>query len=67
MNEGPKNKLPEGVIGEVGSTEKPVETVEVKLEEDVKIRVETESDTTSWQGAEPTLEATDAPPKHEEL
>ncbi|KAI1361435.1 thioredoxin-domain-containing protein [Xylaria arbuscula] len=72
MNEGPKNKLPEAVIGKVAqtseaSTEKPVETVEVKLEEDVKIKVETESDTTSWQGAEPTPEATDAPPKHEEL
>ncbi|KAI1756848.1 thioredoxin-domain-containing protein [Xylaria castorea] len=72
MNEGPRNKLPEAVIGEViqeseTATEKPVETVEVKLEEDVTIEVDTEPETTSWQGAEPTPEATDAPPKHEEL
>ncbi|GAW11563.1 hypothetical protein ANO14919_009100 [Xylariales sp. No.14919] len=72
MNEGPRNKLPEAIIGEViqeseTATEKPVETVEVKLEEDVKIEVDTESETTSWQGAEPTPEATDAPRKHEEL
>ncbi|KAI0509086.1 thioredoxin-domain-containing protein [Xylaria bambusicola] len=71
MNEGPRNKLPEGIIGEVSqesepTTGKPVESVEVKLEEDVKVEVETESET-SWQGAEPTPEATDAPPKHEEL
>ncbi|KAI0855522.1 thioredoxin-domain-containing protein [Xylaria cubensis] len=72
MNEGPRNKLPEAVIGEVvqeseTTTGKPVETVEVKLEENVKIEVDTEPETTSWQGAEPTPEATDAPPKHEEL
>ncbi|KAI1334598.1 thioredoxin-domain-containing protein [Xylariaceae sp. FL0016] len=68
MSEGTKNKLPEGVIGEkIDETADPVETVEVKLEEDVEIKLETESDTTSWQGAEPTPEATDAPPKHEEL
>ncbi|TGJ82059.1 hypothetical protein E0Z10_g6701 [Xylaria hypoxylon] len=72
MNEGPKNKLPEAIIGEViqeskTATEKPVETVEVKVEEDVMIEVDTEPETTSWQGAEPTPEATDASPKHEEL
>lgn len=72
MNEGPKNKLPEAVIGEVvqetkAAEEKPVETVEVKLEEDVKVEVNTEPETTSWQGAEPTPEATEAAPKHEEL
>lgn len=72
MNEGPRNKLPEAVISNVAqesetATEKPVETVEVKLEEDVKVEVDTEPETTSWQGAEPTPEATDAPPKHEEL
>lgn len=71
MNEGPKNKLPETIIGEVvqeaaATEEKPVETVEVKLEEDVKVEVKTEPETTSWQGAEPTPEATDAAPKHEE-
>ncbi|KAI1424444.1 thioredoxin-domain-containing protein [Xylaria sp. FL1777] len=63
MNEGPKKKLPEALISEP-ATEKPVETVEVKLEEEVKVEVEAEP---SWQGAEPTPEATDAPPKHEEL
>ncbi|KAI8622958.1 thioredoxin-domain-containing protein [Xylariaceae sp. FL1651] len=71
MNEGTKNKLPDSVIGEViepGTTEeKPVETIEIKLEEEVKVEVDTESESTSWQGAEPTPEATDAPPKHEEL
>lgn len=72
MNEGPKNKLPEAVIGEIvqeteAAEEKPVEAVEVKLEEDIKVEVNTESETTSWQGAEPTPEATDAAPKHEEL
>ncbi|KAI1313933.1 thioredoxin-domain-containing protein [Xylaria venustula] len=66
MNEGPRNKLPEALISEPVA-EKPVETVEVKVEEDVKVEVETESESTSWQGAEPTPEATDAPPKHEEL
>ncbi|KAI3334073.1 thioredoxin-domain-containing protein [Ustulina deusta] len=71
MNEGPRNKLPEAVIHKViqeseTATEKPVETVEVKLE-DVKVEVDAEPETTSWQGAEPTPEATDAPPKHEEL
>ncbi|KAI3324655.1 thioredoxin-domain-containing protein [Xylariaceae sp. AK1471] len=72
MNEGTRNKLPETVVGEVvqesgTAEEKPVETVEVKLEEDVKVEVDAEPETTSWQGAEPTPEATDAPPKHEEL
>lgn len=72
MNEGPKNKIPKSVIGEFAqkagtAEEKPVETVEVKVEEDVKVEVNTESDTTSWQGAEPTPEATDASRKHEEL
>ncbi|KAI0203569.1 thioredoxin-domain-containing protein [Astrocystis sublimbata] len=68
MNEGPKNKLPKAIIGEVvEEAEKPVETVEIKLEEDVKVEVPVESKSTSWQGAEPTPEATDAPPKHGEL
>ncbi|KAI1119027.1 thioredoxin-domain-containing protein [Nemania sp. NC0429] len=72
MNEGSKNKLPEAVIGEVvqeteTAEEKPVETVEVKVEEDVKVEVNTESESTSWQGAEPTPEATEAAQKHEEL
>lgn len=72
MNEGPKNKLPEAIIGEAvveseTVAEMPVKTIEVKLGEDVKVEVPTESETTSWQGAEPTPEATDAPPKHEEL
>lgn len=70
MNEGPKNKLPAAIIGEVGSdtgAEKPVESVEVKVEEDVKVEVDTESEGTSWQGVEPTPESTEAPPKHEEL
>ncbi|KAI0158280.1 thioredoxin-domain-containing protein [Xylariaceae sp. FL1272] len=71
MNEGAKNKLPEAVIGEVvaetETAEEPVETIEVKLGEEIKIEVEPEESTTSWQGAEPTPEATDAPPKHEEL
>jgi protein disulfide-isomerase A6 len=72
MNEGSRNKLPDAVIGEVvqesgTAEEKPVETVEVKLEENVKVEVDTEPETTSWQGAEPTPEATDASPKHEEL
>ncbi|KAI0799175.1 thioredoxin-domain-containing protein [Xylaria sp. FL0064] len=66
MNEGPRKKLPEAIIGE-SAAEKPVETVEVKLEEEVKVEVETEQETISWQGAEPTPEATEAPPKHEEL
>ncbi|KAI0409934.1 hypothetical protein F4802DRAFT_542674 [Xylaria palmicola] len=71
MNEGSKRKLPEAVMGEVAqesdtATQKPVETVQVKLEEDVKIEVDTEPEAASWQGAEPTPEATDAPPKHEE-
>ncbi|KAI0020795.1 thioredoxin-domain-containing protein [Xylariomycetidae sp. FL0641] len=66
MSEGTKNKLPESLIGEVVA--EPVETVEVKVEEDIKAQVEpeTEESSTSWQGAEPTPEATDAP-KHEEL
>ncbi|KAJ8105808.1 hypothetical protein ONZ43_g7277 [Nemania bipapillata] len=72
MNEGPKNKLPEAIIGEVAletetATEEPIETIEVNLGEDVTVEVNAESESTSWQGAEPTPEATDAPPKHEEL
>lgn len=70
MNEGPKNKLPSAVIGEIGSdtgAEKPVESVEVKVEEDVKVEVDTEPEGTSLQGKEPTQESTEAPPKHEEL
>ncbi|KAI1177279.1 thioredoxin-domain-containing protein [Nemania sp. FL0916] len=75
MNEGPKKKLPEAVIGEAiqeadaeAQAQKPVETVEVKVEEDVKVEVDTEPETTSWQGAEPTPESTEAAaPKHEEL
>ncbi|KAI0538882.1 thioredoxin-domain-containing protein [Xylaria digitata] len=63
MNEGPKNKLPEAIISAVS----PGETVEAKVEEEVKIEVDTESETASSQGAEPTPEATEAPPKHEEL
>ncbi|KAI0853465.1 thioredoxin-domain-containing protein [Daldinia vernicosa] len=69
LGEGAKEKLPEGVIGEVA--EEPTESVEVKIEEDVKVEVETESDTPT-KGAEPTPEATPAAeskevPRHEEL
>ncbi|KAI0097926.1 thioredoxin-domain-containing protein [Nemania sp. FL0031] len=72
MNEGPKNKLPEAVIGEVVQesetvAEEPIETIEVKVGEEIKVEVDAEPETTSWQGAEPTPEATDASPKHEEL
>ncbi|GAP85255.1 putative protein disulfide-isomerase [Rosellinia necatrix] len=72
MNEGPKNKIPEAIIGEViqeseAAADKPVETVEVKVEEDVKVEVETEPETSSGQGAEPTPESTNAPPEHVEL
>jgi len=66
MNEGPKNKLPEALIGEIVQ-EKPAETVEVKVEEDVKVEVQDEPESAPSKGAEPTPEATDAPPKHEEL
>jgi len=72
MNEGARNKLPESIVGEfVAKTEttgeKPVETIEVKLAEEINVEVETEESSTSWQGAEPTPEATDATLKHEEL
>ncbi|KAH9894688.1 thioredoxin-domain-containing protein [Xylariomycetidae sp. FL2044] len=68
LGEGEKKKLPGGVIGDATAEEKPVETVEVKVEESVEVKVDTESDSsTSWQGAEPTPEATDAPTKHDEL
>ncbi|CAJ2500768.1 Uu.00g036210.m01.CDS01 [Anthostomella pinea] len=72
MGEGAKEKLPEAVIGEVveeseTAETKPAETVEVKIEDSVEIEIESEPESTSWQGAEPTPEATEAPPKHEEL
>ncbi|KAI0127117.1 hypothetical protein BJ170DRAFT_582905 [Xylariales sp. AK1849] len=61
LGEGVKKKLPEGVATEVVE-EKPAETVEVKIEEEIKIEIpEPESESTSWQGAEPTPEATEAP------
>ncbi|KAI1864059.1 uncharacterized protein JN550_009079 [Neoarthrinium moseri] len=69
MNEGEKKKLPESLIAEPPkespTADKPAEeTVEVKVEEDVKVEVpepEAESASTSWQGAEPTPEATEVP------
>ncbi|KAI1816848.1 thioredoxin-domain-containing protein [Poronia punctata] len=72
MNEGPKNKIPEAVLGDLAdqskaSEEKPAETVEVKVEEDVEVEVETESESTESKGADPTPEATDAPTGHDEL
>ncbi|KAI0397422.1 thioredoxin-domain-containing protein [Xylariaceae sp. FL0594] len=66
MNEGPKEKLPEGLIGEVVQEEKPAETVEVKVEEDVKVEVPDEPESSPSKGVDPTPEATNAPPKHEE-
>lgn len=72
MNEGARNKLPEAIVGEVvaetgTSADDPIETIEVKMGEDIKVEIPSEESSTSWQGAEPTPEATDAPPKHEEL
>ncbi|KAI1321965.1 thioredoxin-domain-containing protein [Xylariaceae sp. FL0255] len=72
MNEGAKDKLPEAVIGQFAETETetaetPVETIEIKLGEEVKIEVEPEESSTSWQGAEPTPEATEAASDHDEL
>ena len=56
LDEGAKQRFPEGVIGEA---------VEVKVEEEVKIEVEPETDTeTETKGADPTPEAT---VEHEEL
>lgn len=65
LNEGAKNKLPDGVVGELVQ-DKPAETVEVKVEESVEVEVETESEAPS-KGADPTPEATAEAPKHEEL
>ncbi|KAI1632518.1 hypothetical protein F4809DRAFT_87174 [Biscogniauxia mediterranea] len=65
MSEGAKNKLPEGVIGEVveeTTEEKPAETVEVKVEESVKVEVDTDTETATT-GAEAAPE----PTEHDEL
>jgi protein disulfide-isomerase A6 len=64
LNEGGKRKLPEIKIF-VQDEEAPAaqESVEVKVEEEVKVEAgeaEPESTSTSWQGAEPTPEATEA-------
>lgn len=78
LNEGGKRKLPEikifvqdenDPIVQNSVVQDPVaqETVEVKVEEEVKVEAgeaEPESTSTSWQGAEPTPEATEAP-EHE--
>ncbi|KAK8857325.1 thioredoxin-domain-containing protein [Apiospora arundinis] len=65
LSEGTKKKLPAGVLSEVAEEAPKAEKVEVKVEEEVKVEVPTESESTSWQGAEPTPEATAA--EHDEL
>jgi protein disulfide-isomerase A6 len=78
MSEGEKKKIPEGVITSVVSkkpaeetpaSEKPVkETIEVTVEDEIKIEIPDSDESTSWQGAEPTPEATEAPESvHDEL
>jgi protein disulfide-isomerase A6 len=60
LSEGVKQRLPEGVIVDVAE-EKPAEKVDVKVEEEIKIEIPDDTESTSWQGAEPTPEATEAP------
>ncbi|ETS84591.1 hypothetical protein PFICI_02616 [Pestalotiopsis fici W106-1] len=64
LNEGGKRKLPEIKIFVQEENDPITEgTVEVKIEEEVKVEAgeaEPESTSTSWQGAEPTPEATEA-------
>ncbi|KAK8058009.1 hypothetical protein PG994_008457 [Apiospora phragmitis] len=68
LSEGTKKKLPAGVLSEVAKETPKAEKVEVKVEDEVKVEVPTEDETTSWQGAEPTPEATPAPEsEHDEL
>lgn len=68
MSEGVKHKLPAGVLADLPDAPPPpppaAESIEVKIEDEVKIEIDTEPETTSWQGAEPTPEATEAP-EHE--
>ncbi|KAK8013064.1 hypothetical protein PG991_010439 [Apiospora marii] len=68
LSEGTKKKLPAGVLSEVAEETPKAEKVEVKVEDEVKVEVPTEDESTSWQGAEPTPEATPAPEaEHDEL
>lgn len=64
LNEGGKRKLPEIKIFVQEENDPITEgTVEVKIEEEVTVEAgeaEPESTSTSWQGAEPTPEATEA-------
>ncbi|KAM0816434.1 putative Thioredoxin domain-containing protein [Seiridium cardinale] len=68
LNEGGKRTLPDIKIFVAEDDAPPAaETVEVKVEEEVKVEAgeaEPESTSTSWQGAEPTPEATESP-EHE--
>ncbi|KAI0474134.1 thioredoxin-domain-containing protein [Xylariaceae sp. FL0804] len=78
MSEGTRHKLPEAVVGEVvaaaeteteteATAEAGPETVEIKVEETIEVELPPDTESASFQGAEPAPEATDAPPKHEEL
>lgn len=67
LNEGGKRPLPDIKIFVLDDDVPTGETVDVKIEEEVKVEAGEavpESTSTSWQGAEPTPEATEAP-EHE--
>lgn len=71
LNEGGKRPLPDIKIFVADDEVPAAEKVEVKVEEEVKVEAgeaEPESTSTSWQGAEPTPEATEVPVhEHNEL